>query len=484
MKRIQRSNKLLLIAFALLVLVQIPFLFTDPDTLADVNTRGAWIDESLYVFQAREWIDSGQLDIAVNDAFVRSPVFQLLVSGFFLIFGTHLFAARLMTVVVVAAALAFTISRKHTRTLGWVMAGVLFTQYHIFQFSHHSLVYMVAIAWLLFALVFLTEAYEGYRVNRNVFLANLFVFLAYGTSVQMLPAAVIVPAVCFILWITRLKKPDSTPWMFITAAGYSALFGLLYFLIWYLPNRNMFDTIVFFQAEGRFPTSLYEFAQTFRFNFINCLWIRKLMPYFMLAGITVLAWPFVMRKNTSLAHKAVFLFALFWLIIEFPKTGMFYIPFRYLLGFITAMSLLVSLGITRLLQEKAPWKYGAVVLIAAVFITNVIHAVNSWNRRTYDIEKANEIMAQRIADNEVALGAWAPAFTWDVCVKCVPVWNEYMNDDQPIEKYQPTIIVSEFNEADSDNYYSKHGYNLKEISDTITAVKVWRYDLVFYSLKK
>jgi hypothetical protein len=107
----------------------------------------------------------------------------------------------------------------------------------------------------------------------------------------------------------------------------------------------------------------------------------------------------------------------------------------------------------------------------------------SYQRRTFDIANLNTVFSNSVEPNMSVLGAWAPSFTWDSNVKCIPVWNNYMNFQKPIEKFNPKAIVTEFNQADNDHCYEQNGYQLFEIADSMRIFGVWRYNIAIYWLK-
>ena len=55
------------------------------------------------------------------------------------------------------------------------------------------------------------------------------------------------------------------------------------------------------------------------------------------------------------------------------------------------------------------------------------------------------------------IGNWAPTFTWQSKSKSFPVINGLFNDVTPLEKYKPTIVVSEVDEDESGKAFSAAG---------------------------
>jgi hypothetical protein len=303
--------------------------------------------------------------------------------------------------------------------------------------------------------------------------------------VQLLAAVLLLPAVAFIYWVSGFfQRERRSPGVFLMATGFTIVFGLLYLFAWYLPHKEFFNTIVFYQTEGRFPKGLSEFWDVIQFNFDHFLWVVELIPYFILAAISLILWPVFIRRHVNQTYRTLFVFAFFWLLMELPKIGMYYIPFRYLLSFIMAMGIIIVVLLSSAFRLKQIWVIASGLIVAGLLVSNTIYNVEAFSHRSYEIKAANTYFSERVPEGTTVLGAWAPTFTWDAQVKCVPVWNNYMNFDHPIEKYKPSAIVSEMDESESDRYYESNGYRLFLMNDSSKIMGVWRYNIAFYWLKK
>jgi hypothetical protein len=82
------------------------------------------------------------------------------------------------------------------------------------------------------------------------------------------------------------------------------------------------------------------------------------------------------------------------------------------------------------------------------------------------------------------LGVWAYTLAGGTKAKTLGVRYDYLNFEDPINNYMPRLVITEFNEAESDNVFSRQGIDLKAISDSMRSFKVWRYDLELYWIKQ
>ena len=81
------------------------------------------------------------------------------------------------------------------------------------------------------------------------------------------------------------------------------------------------------------------------------------------------------------------------------------------------------------------------------------------------------------------MGSWAPSFTWKANSVTKPVWMGYFNSDQPLDRFQPAIVISELDESESDKAYISQGIDLQSKSDSVRVFRVWRYDIGIYWIR-
>jgi len=470
---------------AILFGFQMFFLLCDPDSLIDLNTRGAWIDESLYSLQSRQFIDLGQLDIKLNDTFVRSPIYHFIHIPFFFVLGTHLWVSRIVVLFLVFTSVLIYSFKKETKTFAWALAIIFLTQYQIFQFSHYALVYMMCVSFLLMALYFFIQATTKKKYKKPLFFSSLFLFLTYGTTIQFAPVIVILPTASFIFVILSFFKEKKTRWdIFLWSLIWTIAFAVFYFLVWYLPNKNFIDYLLQAQIGSRFPITFLDIKGVISFNFNYWLWISSLKFYIVIGALSVLGY--VIYYSSKKKHPfalATISFLVVWIAIELPKIAMYYMPYRYLLSLISAVAVIIAIVFTLYAENKTR----TIILFSVLGIVGVVNLFFNYQvlqRRTNDIQVVNRYLNKTVKEESVILGAWAPSFTWDTKAYCVPVWKGYLNDSSTIEKYNPDIIISETNEEENDYYYKSIGFDLKANSDSFRVFNVWRYEIGVYWIRE
>ncbi len=469
----------------LLFAFQLCFINYDPDTLLDINTRGAWIDEALYSLQSRQLVDLGFLDIQSNDTFVRSPIYHLLHIPFFFILGTHLWLSRLIVLCLVFSSVLVFYFSKRNRVFAWTLVLVFLTQLHVFQFSHYGVVYMMAVAFLLFSFYFFLKIIENPKTyKKSLFFSSFFIFLAYGSSFQLITTILILPTASFLYLLLAQIKHKKANWkMLFWGILFSGFFAAIYFCCWYLPNKEFIDSLLQTQVAERFPKTFTKVKGVVHFNFTHVLWIKELALYYILTACGIICFVILLLfKKLKTYFIAGFSFLFIWLVIELPKISMFYIPFRYLLLLISALALITAFVFISLSENK---KYRILLFIVFAFIAlqNLHYNYQVFERRTNDITIVNNYLSKTLPEDSKVLGPWAASFTWDTKAVVLPVWNDYLNDEAVIEKFKPDVIISETDQACSDKYYESIGFDLEKNADSVKVFKVWRYDIGIYWLK-
>jgi hypothetical protein len=124
-------------------------------------------------------------------------------------------------------------------------------------------------------------------------------------------------------------------------------------------------------------------------------------------------------------------------------------------------------------------------LIASVFVWNTIQVYNSWQRRTFDIQAVSEYLEKSdIQKDQPVLGIWAYTLASGSEAPTLGIRYNYLNDKNPIQAYKPRLVISEFNQAESDSAWARQGIDLTAVSDSVKRFKVWRYDLDFYWIRQ
>ena len=106
--------------------------------------------------------------------------------------------------------------------------------------------------------------------------------------------------------------------------------------------------------------------------------------------------------------------------------------------------------------------------------------VNSINERKFNISATNEYLSKTDFAKNPVIGAWAPSMTWGNKAISYPVWKGYFNHNEAFITYIPAMVITEFDEEDSNQEFSSRGISLKEMSDSIYSTEVNRYKINLY----
>jgi hypothetical protein len=477
---------------ALFFMAHLPFLNADPDSLVSLNTRGAWTDEGLYTAQLRDFINHGSFDLYNNNGFILTPVLQLILFPFYYFFGTDIIVGRIVALLFTIGVLFIFSTNKHLRLPALfylVMAGL---QFHYFQFCHYSMGEIFAINMILlslYALVKFEEYISHPKKLRWLLLAVFFSFLAYGMKVQFAYVVVLVPGAMLLKAWSVSRKLRHIRQEYYKAFGISVLFtfmlGLIYLVAWYLPNREFFDYIMNYETSERFKTTLPGLIEVYRFNFRHIIWIKELWPLLIIALLAMGAFAISsVRRHSSRQIPLALIFGLVWLLAEQHKVAMVYLPTRYFLSLIAAAGMVASLSLGYLIQSRPLAVKIILPPVLVIALWNMTFIYETWQRRTFDIKAVNEYLEKSCLDkNKPVLGIWAYTLAADSKAPTIGIRHNYLNSKDPINTFHPQLVVSEFNQAESDSAWARQGIDLKAISDSVRRFKVWRYDLDFYWIK-
>lgn len=472
-------------------LTHIPFLPADPDTLVSLNTRGAWTDEGLHTAQLRDYINHGKLNLYNSNSFVISPVFNLVLFPFFLVFGTDILVARIVSLLFTFAVVFLLATEKKYIFPAALYAMLILSQYHFFQFTHYAMIETFAINFILLAVYALIrfEKYEGNIKTQYFWIiaVSFLIFLAYGVKIQFAYIAV-VPPLAFLLFTLSepVKDKRQLKFHFFGVSAFSTLaFALIYLLVWYLPHASFYNHILTYETSHRFADTLPKILEVYRFNFKHLIWVPELKVLLIIAAISLLILIFaIFRKPGNRALTLPLIFAFVWLLVEQHKIAMVYLPTRYFLSLIAATGLFAALSLTAVTQTMFRWRYVVFAMVIALMIFQYSDNYKAYQRRTFDIKAVDAYLQKYDFGSQPILGVWAYTLAAGTKAKTLGIRHNYLNFDDPVNNYKPRLVITEFNEAESDNVYSRQGIDLMAISDSMRSFKVWRYDLELYWIKQ
>ncbi len=469
----------------LLFLAHLPFLAADPDKSVDVHTRGAWTDEGLYAAQIRNFLNDGDFGMEENTTFIRGPMFDVIRVPFFFVLGPSLWLARMITIAGVLLGLAILALNRETKLFAVFFILTTYLQFRIFHFSHYAMSEMLAVSAVLISYVFLSKFFATHK-RKFLFLSALMIFVAWGLKIQFLYLMFLLPLMVLVFDLFRfldrkigLKRyVQDVLWVALFSAG----FFLLYLIIWYLPNKDFYNLIMFEQTDRRFESWEILYG-TIDFNFSSIVIDQcniVLLLAFLIAMVILIR--IFQKQETTLPNRLIIIFGALWLFIELHKLGMVYLPQRYLLSFYASAGFFSSSILFQVFQQNRKLKTILVLSLSGAVMLNGWFIFNSYSGRTYELQKVNEYLQQYNWEGKTIAGVWAPAVSWGTKARVIPVWKDYHDPDTLFIRQKPELILEEPNEGTSENFYQESGIDLSGKSDSIKAVKLWRYDVNFYWL--
>lgn len=466
------------ICIVLLVAMHLPFLQADPDGLLAWGSRGAYTDEGLYTSQVRNYINHGQFDINETDGVAKAPLFSAYLLPFFALLGAHLWVARLAILLFFAFTL-YCFSRKHiTQQYQPFAIGIIGLQYMVFTYSHFAMAEMLAASCIIWILHYYL-AYVKTGSNIAIAYATLFGMATVLVKTNHLYVMGILPAVLGITLLLSIIKTRIAIRQNAVALGLSLgttiASALLTILIIYLPNKALYQKIYNQEVSGKFEPTFTQLIDRAGFNWSMIANAPVLVISIIILVVALLLlllsrstyFKGVLKHNSDL--NAI-MFCFVWLIIELHKLPVLNLPSRYLVATFLASSMLTMLLLEQLAFTRLK-QVGLILSILIVFI-GVVNSAQASGRRSFVIKELNTYVANKANPNRVMLGTWAATACWESKNITMPVWENYFNDHDFMEKHQPQAIITEFDERDAGYIFTKRGVDLKALSDSASDFKI------------
>ena len=472
----------------LFLAIQIPFLQADPHADLAPTSRDAYTDEGLNTSQVINRVNHGKWVIDECDNLIKTPLFSLWLLPAYALFGTSTLVGRVWVLVGCLLLLYFA-SRKHP-VLPWVLGTFLlisFTEFHLFQYVRFTMAELTACFLVLVALSYAIRYSMRLKI-RDVVWSGIFLWAAVSVKNQFAYTLVLLPVWLLIIQGFQEKKwTKNAAVAFLVSFATLALGAVIYYVGWYLPTKATYDYVMADQAGGRFmPLSLFHEMKTQAEAFLFSPYTRW-YTYFSLAGLVIFVANVIRSKNKT--FRILSLLTLIWALLELHKFAMWYVPARYLSPLLFAWGLFAAIqgvwAIKNALDYGVIPKIIAGVALAAT-IALIIHQISFieklYRERTFVIHETNLRLLSVNFDNRPVAGPWAPALARETGARVIPVWFNYFNDKNLIQRFSPKIIISEKDEGDSGGAYKNQGIDLFALADSTQEVHIGPYDLVIYYL--
>jgi hypothetical protein len=476
------AGLLCVVFYLLLYYSHLPFLSADAD-LSMASGRGAWTDEGNYTCQIRNYINHNRFDVLGYDTFLKTPLFSLFLAAPFGLTGTTLETARTAALSFVLLIIAFFSLRKNYRLAGVVLAATTLMLAPVYLHTHLALAEMCSTALILIAGLLYSLSLEK---NRLIFLFCSFISLAGAVLFKIQFFYVLfIPLLGMTIDSLTAKKSIFSRELFFALLCVTAI-SLLMLALWYLPFRYEWSVIIPQQASiavGRPFSYLY-----FKINLANYFLSRHSLPFtlsFLIAlGLAVYN---IIKNRFPPRTKSIVLFSLAWFIIELHKLFMNYLPIRYTISVYFSMGLLLSIVFAHYLTAKNNKivKTAAVLCVLAILSGNLLKYADAYRNRSFNIADVNKYLALNTNKDDVVIGAWAPALTWESKNISYPIASDFCfrKNENIMESYKPQIIISEPDEADSGYAYKRRGIDLDALAESSRQFRIALWNIKIYRLK-
>jgi hypothetical protein len=435
------------------------------------------------------------MDLAECDNLLKTPLFGAFVGVPMFLFGTSLGVARLTVLVFLTIILTFLSRKRLFSQLLIIAIPVLFFKYQVFQFSHFSLGEIPATVSILLGIYFLYLTYKpSYKEKDYIklsLLAATFISLAWYFKIQFIYILALGPAIAIERAFFAKNLNRRIIWLNgLVIAATTIFFLVLYTAVWYLPFKDTYDYMMAHQS-GTFTLGpkTWEYI---RFNTTYFMLSNGNQAFFITFLVCFAIGIILLFRNTSSHFTIVFKTTLVWLLLELHKLTMVYLPTRYQVSMFIAMGMIISIVLLELFHQAEMGRKRWIVIslrtfliswVIFLFIFNVNGYKNSYENRSYHIREANQYLSKTLDRDDVVIGAWAPSFTWDAKCRAIPVWGGFLNDNDPLERFQPRIVVSEPDEQDSEQAYVKQGIDLAAASDSVRTFHIGSWEVSINWLK-
>lgn len=441
------------------------FLSADPGVHIGPS-RDAWTDEGIYTAQIRNYVNHGQLNIQENPAFFKSPVFSLLLYFPFKLAGTYLETARFSVLMYVIVFLLFFIRKKPDRLFFTIAFVFVFCHILIFTYSHLAMAEILGIMFIISAIYTLKswplkDSFMG-RL-KVIFISLAFFFLAFLTKAMFFYMLFFIPCVFLIVSIksTLFKSTPPKYYLYFFSISLMAvvLFILIYWSIWIIPRNEWALNVINYEGMNRFPF-INDIPGTVKFWILN-IHFDSIHVFHSIVFLFTLTFFLLLYFFKRISFRWPGNLWFIWLLFELLKLCMKDHPPRYQISLIAASGFLIAYIVNQMMVNQQKWiKYSAIFLVSLYsgkFIGDIRWLLEN---RTYSIQSANNYIQKFTNDKDIVMGPWAASLSWNEKAYCIPIWRGYMNDIDIIKTYNPSIIISESDQEDSNSAFLKDNIEL------------------------
>lgn len=469
--------------------LQIPFLTADPDSNLS-GSRGAYTDEGLNTCQIRNLVNHNDLTLNKSDNFVKTPLFGAILFLPIKIFGSNLLTGRL-TILILSVLLCLIIysRNKYWSLFGLVSLVIVYGEYYIFHFFHFCLAEILSTVLIFLSIFIMVESRKEPSTIRSSFISATIISLAYFLKIQFLYVILILPMSIILYILVDKERRKQWARQLIYTSLFLILYITIYYVVWYLPNKKLFDYVMLNQTSNRF----IDFPNLILYlKFIlNNIFYNKYLKYYTLSFYIFFVIGIIYSFRTSTTpFRFLFIGISIWILIELHKLSMTYLPTRYLVSLFFPMGLIITSVLLETFMLRVRNRYAQLIkvipILVLVFFTilNGLNYTYSYTKRSFTIKEINDYLSEYNFYNKPVMGSWAPSLSWKSKAISYPIWKGYFNDKCIIEKYKPAIIIAEIDEEDSNQAFLSQGINIDNYADSIRYFTISSWDIKLLWIKQ
>lgn len=470
------------ISFTLLFVISLLFLEADPSAIISEFSRDALTDEGLYTSQIRNFYLFGTFYKNESDAFLKAPFLSFWMLPSYLLFGVKIFTSRLW--MLIGAFFLFLLKSKllaqHKNILAFYV-GLTLLNVYLFQYIHFTMSDYFCAEFIIIGILLLSNYLLKNNLSNIIFSASLF-WICFLFKIQFI--YITLPFIVLSFFVLIYKRVRKHIIYFIL---FNLVVLLLVFVFWYLPNRDSIEILSSIQQHAGSPflnpfKDYYFIYYQFKYYFLSFENFSLLILFLFSLILYVVNYKNI-RLNKFLFNLSNL--TLIWIFMELHKFIILYLPARYLVSFIVAIGLFISIQLYFLFKEKSlkhkVYYHIAIFMIGVTIVINIIHISLLIANRTYQVKKINELVSKKVDSNRPILGQWAASLAQESKAHIISFSFISYFDKDYYSKNRPKIIIKE--EHETDYFYLKQEHLFKSKILKTTKIKVGKYPLEILELK-
>lgn len=488
--------KTAILLLATLLMLHLPFIDADPDISISETSRDAFTDEGLNTNQVRNYIHTGKWDMYECDNLVKNPLFNVWLLPFLNVFGTGRAIVRFSSMLLGFLLLGvLAIYNKDMAKIAIVMALTLLSNYYLFQYEQFAMAEWGACCIMLTSLFFLYKFLINNVVTakiKELIFAIVFAVLATGFKIQFVYFQLLIPAsIAIEIVANKSGEPSSKYFIINTGIVGMVIFNGLYMLLWYLPNREIFNYVMTHQTGGRWITS--NWFHFLRENFERAFLSENSRILFFSYLITIGLGCVHVYNSRKKDFALLFTISLVWSLVELHKIFILYVPTRYLISTYFSQGFLVSIVLAEFVFSASLAKPNrfyqrfkkliGVFMLTILFFSSSFQLYTLYRTRTFSMKEAGEYLTKNYNGQGSILGVWGTSLGWELPARTLPIWKDYHYDVKALKIYPPAFIITEWNQEDSGEALISAGINPDELSESRKDFEIGHYKLFIYKIK-